>query len=553
MDNDFNPLIKILRRCRSAFIFSAVLSCLVNLLMLTIPLYTLQVFDRVVVSQSNETLLYLTVLSLSALLVLSLLEMVRSRVLLRVSFWVDQQLNPEMLDRSLEEYVQGNFYVNQSLSDVTTLRQFFGSTGINAFFDAPWVVIFLAAIFILSITLGILATVGAIVIFLLAWTNEKQGKKPNEEANQIYIKNQKFFSDMLKNAESIYAMGMLDTIKNQWMTKNEEVLSIQKKASDHANMLLAVSKFIRMGLQIGVMGLGAYFVLQGNFTGGAMIAASIIMGRALAPVEQAIAAWKQFDNARIAYYRILSFLRTPRRRVQKLKLQKPNGTLQVEHLTFVPEHEKHPVLFNVHFTLQAGESLAIIGPSGAGKSTLLRMLFGLWHPTEGVVRLDNVNIYDWSAEKLGQYIGYLPQIAELLSGSVKENIARLHFESDEKVIQAAEFVNAHQMILKLKASYATPADAYTLSGGQQQRVALARAFYNKPAIVLLDEPEKNLDQDGLIQLRSVIERAKAEKITLVFATHRVELAQLATQTLILKAGQMQQIGPSNDVLKGWLT
>src|SRR3990167_2371337 len=212
MDNDFNPLIKILRRCRSAFIFSAVLSCLVNLLMLTIPLYTLQVFDRVVVSQSNETLLYLTVLSLSALLVLSLLEMVRSRVLLRVSFWVDQQLNPEMLDRSLEEYVQGNFYVNQSLSDVTTLRQFFGSTGINAFFDAPWVVIFLAAIFILSITLGILATVGAIVIFLLAWTNEKQGKKPNEEANQIYIKNQKFFSDMLKSAESIYAMGMLDTM-----------------------------------------------------------------------------------------------------------------------------------------------------------------------------------------------------------------------------------------------------------------------------------------------------------------------------------------------------
>lgn len=553
MDNDFNPLMQILKRCRSAFIFCAMLSCLINMLMLTIPFYTLQVFDRVVVSQSSETLLYLTILSLSALLVLALLEMVRSRVLLRISFWVDQQLNPEMLDRSLEEYVQGNFYVNQSLVDVTTLRQFFSSTGINAFFDAPWVVIFLAVIFILSITLGVLATIGAIAIFLLAWINEKQGKKPNEEANQLYIKNQKFFSDMLKSAESIYAMGMLDTMKTQWMEKNAGVLHIQKQASDHANILLAISKFIRMGLQIAVMGIGAYFVLQGNFTGGAMIAASIIMGRALAPVEQAIAAWKQFDNARIAYYRILSFLRMPRRRVQKLELQKPQGTLQVEHLTFVPEHEKYPVLFNINFTLQAGESLAIIGPSGAGKSTLIRMLFGLWYPTEGVVRLDNVNIYDWSAEKLGQYIGYLPQNAELLSGSVKENIARLQFENDEKVIEAAEFVNVHQMILKLKASYSTPADRYTLSGGQQQRVALARAFYNKPSIVLLDEPEKNLDQDGLVQLRSVIERAKAEKITLVFATHRIELAQLATKTLILQSGQMQQFGLSSDVLKGWLT
>lgn len=548
-----NPLLSIRQRCRSAFIFIGIISCILNLLMLTIPIYTLQIFDRVIISQSADTLIYLSIIAILALLVLALLDIVRSRVFLQVGLWLDRELNPEVLDRSISQYLAGNSYVTQSLTDIALLRQFLSSSATASFFDIPWVFIYLIVIFILSITLGVVATLGAALLFFLALLNENATKKPTQEAEQAHIHNQRFFSDLLKNAESIFAMGMIPTIKKKWLANNENALNMQKLSNDSSSVLLSTSKFARMILQLAVLGIGAYLVLLGNFTGGSMMAASIIAARALAPVESAISSWKQFLQAQAAYRHLKTYLDSPAERTQKIQLEKPKGILQVSHLTFVPLQEKHPVIFNINFTLSAGESLAIVGPSSAGKSTLLRLLLGMWQPTEGEVRVDGSNIHDWSAEQLGQYIGYLPQTSELFMGTVKENIARLDIQDEKEVIAAAEFVNAHHMILNLKASYDTPADRYTLSGGQQQRIALARAFYKKPSFVFLDEPEKNLDQDGLIQLKALIEKAKAEKITLIYATHQIDLARIADKTLILHAGQMQAFGAGTQVLQNRTT
>jgi len=543
----------IMKACHLSFTLVGVFSFFINVLMLTVPIYMLQLFDRVIASQSYETLFYLTFIAIVAILAMALLDLARSQVMIRVGKWLDNRLSPLALSRSMDDMLSGDGYAPQSLSDINTVRQFISSSGMYAFFDAPWVIIYLIVIYLLSISLGVIATIGAIILFFLAILNETASRKLITNANLHYNENQKQIDTSLHNAESIQAMGMLDRIINHWYVRNEAVLKHQSKASERSSAVLSTSKFIRLTLQILILGVGAYLVIEGELTAGAMIAASIIMGRGVAPIEQAIGAWKQFVSSKQAYNRLKNYINAPVARESNIELSKPTGVLQVEHATFVPKGHEHPILFNIQFNLAAGESLAIIGPSGAGKSTLARLLVGLWPTTEGHIRIDDQDIYQWNPQNIGQFLGYLPQKVALFHDTIKTNIARMDpTPKDDDVIAAADYVGAHHMILKLAQNYATPATGYQLSGGQIQRIALARAFYGQPCFVVLDEPESNLDQDGLLALQHAIEKAKQQKTTLIAVTQNLQLAQRFSKCLVLNGGRLQAFGNSQDILSTYL-
>lgn len=536
----------LLEASRGAFGYVILFSCLINLLMLTVPLYMLQVFDRVLPSQSNDTLIYLTLMAVIATLIMGLLEFVRGQVLTRISHWIDDILSPLALSQSIDHTLLGGTYGAQSLADITNLRQFLSSPSIYAFFDAPWVLIYLVIIYLLYVPLGVMATIGAIILFALAILNEIVARKPLKDANVAYLKNQESISSSIKNAESIQAMGMMQPIVGKWKAHNEFVLRMQCLASDRSGLVLSCSKLIRTALQIFILGLGAYYVIQGELTSGAMIAASIIMGRALAPVEQAIGAWKHAVSALQAFKRLQSYLDKGDPRPEIIELPKPKGRIDVENLLYIPQGSKKPILQGITFTLMPGESLGIIGPSAAGKSTLARLLVGIWPPNNGFVRLDGANIYEWNRQVIGEYVGYLPQGVMLFKGNIKENIARMGKIDDQKVIAAAKFVDAHEMVLQIDKGYEADTNTYHLSGGQNQRIALARAFYGLPKFVLLDEPESNLDEAGMAALEVVFKRAQAAGITMVVVSQRPSLVQLLNKVMILRDGKIEKYGRTSE-------
>ena len=541
MNASKNKIVEILKASRSAFVYVLIFSCLINLLMLTIPIYMLQVFDRVLPSQSDDTLIYLTFIAVFAVLILGLLDVARTQILTRVSHWIDNKLSPLALSRSVDHTLLGGTYGAQSLADITNIRQFLSSAGIYAFFDAPWVIVYLAVIFYLYIPLGVIATVGAVVLFLLTILNEVVSREPLQNANTLYIQNQDSIVNSIRNAESIQAMGLMTNIISKWFHKNELVLSMQCSASDRSGIVLAASKVIRMILQILILGVGAYYVTRGELTSGAMIAASIIMGRALAPVEQSIGIWKHAIGAMQAAERLHDYLTQPDTRPPAIRMPQPKGVIEVEHVSYLPPGSKRPVLNGIQFSLLPGESLCIIGPSGAGKSTLARLLVGIWSPNDGCVRLDGANIYDWDRDDIGNHVGYLPQGGILFKGNVKENIARMGDIEDEKIIAAAKFINAHDMILHLSSGYDTDTNTYHLSGGQKQMIALARAFYRLPRFVVLDEPESNLDQTGLDALEITLKRAKGAGITIIMVTQRPSLVKYCDQVMVLRDGRIENM------------
>jgi PrtD family type I secretion system ABC transporter len=339
-------------------------------------------------------------------------------------------------------------------------------------------------------------------------------------------------------------MGLMSNIVKQWHQKNEDVLSLQCMASDRSGIVLNISKVIRMILQILILGVGAYYVTRGEITSGAMIAASIIMGRALAPIEQSIGVWKQAISVMQAANRLHHYLTQPQPRATSLELPKPKGQIDVESLLYIPPSSNRPVLHGVQFSLSPGESLCIVGPSGAGKSTLARLLVGVWAPNDGCVRLDGANIYEWNRDDIGNHVGYLPQGGMLFKGSVKENIARMGDVEDNKIIAAAKFIEAHEMILRLSKGYDTDTSTYDLSGGQKQMIALARAFYQLPRFVVLDEPESNLDQAGLAALEIALKRAKGAGITLIMITQRSSLIPYCDHVIMMNNGHIEKMDMS---------
>ena len=536
---------------RGAFIATAIFSFFINLLMFTTPLYMLQMYDRVLGSRNETTLVMLTVVAGGALLLYGVLEMVRSRILVRIGAKFDDLLNRHVFRAAFQASVSNPAASSsQSLRDLDSVREFMTGQGLIAFLDAPWVPVFLGVVFLFHPILGFVALGGAIIIFIFALSNEFATRKPLSEASKDNVQVGNFVSTSLRNAEAVSAMGMMPGIMERWRRRHRQVLERQAMASDRAGMILASSKAVRQFLQVSMLGTGAYLVLQGEITPGTMIAGSIMMGRALSPVEQAVGQWRGFVNTRSAYSRLNQLLLQADKEREHMPLPTPEGRITVERAVVAPPGSRTPVLKGVSFELQPGEALGVIGPSGAGKSSLARALVGVWPIAQGNVRIDGADITDWSKEQLGPHMGYVPQDVELFDGTVAENIARFQEVDPDEVVRAAQLAGVHELILRLPNGYDTQIgpSGQSLSGGQRQRVALARALYGDVRFVLLDEPNANLDTEGEKALTEAITKLREQGRTMAMITHRPQLLSSVDKVLALDDGQVQAFGPRQEVL-----
>lgn len=540
-----------MQSCRKALIAVGVFSMIVNILQLSTSIYMLQVYDRVLSSRSTDTLLFLTLITVSALLLLAVLETVRTRVMQRAGTWMEQRLAPEGFVRAIEAQLQGRRYQMEILRDLGVVRSFLSSPTLMSIYDVPWVPVYLAVIFVLNPMLGIVATLGAIVLVILTVVNETATTSLLKRTSLRAAVAQRQGESIVRNAEVIDAMGMMPAVLERWHTASVAVGPDQKAAADRANAIMAATRFTRMVLQVAVLGVGALLVLQNQITSGAMIAASIIMSRALAPVEQMIAGWKVVVSARSARQRLVAALMEPRMRPAGLPLPAPEGKLTVDRVSYAFPRQKNFTIKAVSFALEPGESLAVIGPSAAGKTTLIRLLIGAIDPSGGCVRLDGADIFSWQREDVGRYIGYMPQNVELFDGTVYENIARMQDANPEEVFEAAKLAGCHDMILRLAEGYETPIGegGSHLSGGQRQMVGLARAMFGKPKLVVLDEPNSNLDTEGEAALMNAMATLKARNTTVIVVSHRPTLVQRVDTILVLRDGALDMYGPRPEIMK----
>lgn len=540
-----------LRATRTAMYFAAGFSLIINLLMLTVPLYMLQLFDRVLSSQSTETLLYLTLIAVIALCVMTALDVVRQRLLVSVGEWIGQSQGLSSLWRSVDNQLRQGNYAMQSLSDVQTLKQFFSGSAIVAFFDAPWVIIYIGVIYLLSLQLGVMATIGAIFLFLLAWFNEWVLRQDHQEAQALSAQNHGFIQSVLSQTDLIKSMGMNPAFVGRWQAMNGEAMSVQRRLIHRSNQIISIAKLIRLILQIAILGMGAYLVIDGSLSAGGMIAASILLGRGLAPIEQGMTAWKSFLEALSAYRRLSRYLSMPVPPEVRLSAEM-QGALQLNDVSYTVDGRAQPILQNIKFVMPAAQSLAIIGPVASGKSTLARLMVGLIKSTYGTVRLDGLDVYQLSASDRSVGIGYLPQGTAFITGTVQDNITRLQPIDDDAFTKACEITHTAQLIKQLPNGPQTCMDGYNLSAGQRQRIALARAFYGYPRFIVLDEPETNLDQDGLVALIETLKRAQAQQISLVVITQNPQVARIMSRALVLRQGRVQELGDANAIVDKWL-
>ena len=546
-----------LRRCRSGFMGVTLFSACANILMLVAPVYMLQMYDRVLTSASFETLIVLTVVAVFLLSCFGLLDWVRQRLMARIAL----SLNYEVLDDVLAGVFRGSLQrfrqsANQPVRDLDTVRQFISSPTALAFFDAPWAPVFIAAIFLIHPWLGFMAIFSALFILFLALLTEWTSRGPFRNASEHTAESHRFVENSLRHADVLEAMGMFEGFRRRWRDKHDRSVAFQARGGSRVSMLLATSKAGRQIVQVGILGLGAWLVLKQEITPGMMIAASIILGRALAPIEQGISAWRGFVSTRQAWRRLSNLLQTtpPPRAAGAASLPRPTGLLEVEGVSAVPPGTTRLTLRRVNFTLEPGSSTGLIGPSGSGKSTLARLMVGVWTPQGGVVRLDGAAVGDWPTESRFRHVGYLPQEVELFEGSVAENIARLSEPDNEAVIAAAQQANCHDMIMRLPENYNTPvaAGGANLSAGQRQRVALARALYGDPAIIVLDEPDANLDTDGEVALSNTLRSLSKRGVTTLMVTHNFRLLRMVEFVLVLKEGILLESGRRDEILQRFM-
>jgi ATP-binding cassette subfamily C exporter for protease/lipase len=544
-------LAEVLFSFRKAFMTAGLFSMFINIIGLVPSIYMLQVYDRVLQSQNVTTLIMLTVIMLGFYLMLSMLELVRSKLLIRVGAQLDMKLNDRVFVASFESNLKragGN--AGQALGDLTNIRQFLTGNGLFAFFDAPWAPIYLIVIFLFSPWLGIFAVVAALILFSLALATELSTRKPLAEAQRVAVGANNYATNNLRNAEVIEAMGMLDNLRRRWLQKQTQFLALQNEASDKAAIITSATKSVRIAVQSLVLGGGALLVIEGTLTPGGMIAASILLGKALGPVEMAIGVWKQLLSARTAYHRLEDLLQNHPARETGMALPAPRGELLVEGVAASAPGSKAMILKQVGFNVQPGEIVGIIGPSASGKSTLARLMVGVWPTLAGKVRLDGADIYTWDKNHLGPSVGYLPQDIELFEGTIAENIARFGDVDPEKVVEAAKMAGMHDMILRFPDGYDTMIgdSGSGLSGGQRQRIGLARAIYGKPKFVVLDEPNSNLDDVGEAALILAVKQLKEQGTTVILITHRTSIIGAVDKLLLLVEGAVQFFGPRDQVL-----
>jgi ATP-binding cassette subfamily C exporter for protease/lipase len=546
-----NEIVQALMQFKRTFRTVGVFSAIINLLMLAPSLYMLQVYDRVVTSRNEITLLMLTLIMLGAYLFMGALEFIRSFVLVRVATRLDMQMNKRVYTAAFEHNLKkGGANAGQALQDLTNIRQFLTGNALFAFFDLPWFPIYLAVIFFFEPSLGVFSVCGVVILLILAFVNEAVSKKPLAEANVLAIASANLATNNLRNAEVIEAMGMLPNLMARWYKLHARFLQLQAEASEKAGIVGAITKFVQVSMQSLVLGFGALLVIEGKMTPGMMIAASILVGKALTPVQMVIGVWKSWTNTRSAYERLIALLNENPPRKPGMELPSPAGALSVEAVTAAPPGVPVAVIKNMSFALQPGDVLGIIGASGSGKSTLARLLVGVWPAAMGKVRLDGADIYQWNKDQLGPRIGYLPQDIELFAGTVAENIARFGDVDSEKVILAAKRAGVHDMILHFPQGYDTLlADGGGgLSGGQKQRLGLARAMYDDPSLIVLDEPNSNLDDAGEQALVAALLDLRSRGKTIVLVTHRTSALGVTNKLLLVQDGSPQLFGPSQQVL-----
>jgi ATP-binding cassette subfamily C protein/ATP-binding cassette subfamily C protein EexD len=499
------------------------------------------------------TLAMVTLIALAMLAIYGLLEWLRSRVLVRSGLRFDDMIAKGLFNRVLTNTLQQPQARSEfALSDIDRLREFFTGAGLIALCDVPWMPIMLAVCFVFHPLIGWVTLIGAMIIFALAIANELMTKKTLIEANGHSQSAQHFANSTLQNAEVIRALGMETSLRGRWHGMHRSMLEKQALASDKAGALLSLSKFVRMSLQTVVLGTGAYLALLGEISPGAMIACSIIAGRSLQPVDQVVAQWKQFVAARQAYNRLRKLFSETPDEIERTELPPPKGVLTVEQVTVLPPGSRTPVLQGVSFSVQPGETVTVVGPTGAGKSSLVRALVGVWRPFSGTIRLDGSELQHWNSDDLGVHIGYLPQSIELFSGTIAENISRFRDDAhSEDIIKAAMRAHVHQMIQKLPEGYDTQigVGGRALSGGQRQRIGLARALYGEPSLVVLDEPNANLDSEGEEALFRAIEELKRQGKSILFVSHKMSLVAISDKTLLLADGRMRSFGSTRDLLQ----
>jgi len=530
-------------------------SFVINLLLLVSPIYMLQLYDRVLSSGSKDTLIVLSVIALFLLGLLGLLEVVRNRIMTRVGSDVDAGLKDDVFEGLVSQAaIRGAQSGGQGIRDLDSIRQFVSSNAPFAFFDAPWTPFFIIVVALLHPLLGLVALIGAVIIFILAIATEFVSRDLLKQSAGHQVQSHNFIEASLRNNDVLRAMNIASGLKSKWAAQRDPAIKLQVEANERVGLLLGSTKAVRIAIQVIVLGTGGYLALEGLITPGAIVAASIITGRALAPVEQAIGAWRQVVSARSAYGRLTVLLDSMADQEEPMVLPRPEGNLGVSGLVGALPKAKEPILKGISFGLENGEIMGLIGPSGAGKSFLARHMVGVWPPIRGTVRLGGIDVSTWHDSDRGQYIGYLPQDIELFPGTIAENIARFTEVDSAKVVEAARLAGCHELILGMPKNYETVIGqgGMFLSGGQSQRIALARALYGSPVMVILDEPNSNLDTEGEVALNSCLLELKKRGVTTVIITHNIRALQSSDKVLVLKDGAVAAFGPRDEILKQFM-
>ena len=548
-----DPISSAIRSCKSAFISTGVMSCVINLLTLTAPIFMLQVADRVLSSQSIPTLIVIGVLALGLYLFFGFLDYLRTRVVGRIGLSIDARLSGLIFEIcTLLPIKMGEKAQNMNpMRDLEVVRQFLSGPGPSAIFDVPWMPFYLLIVTLFHPLLGLMAAAGAVCIIVLIAINEVMSARPMSELGVKINDRARFLEDCRQCAEAVQSMGMLQSLRHKWLRENSDYLIKQRRTHDVANLFSSIIKVFRFVMQSGILGGGAWLVIRGEVTPGVMIAAAIIASRALAPVEQAVAYWRGFVSARQSIRRLRSNVGRWRAPEVKTELPLPSEELSLQDLSTAPAEHTTPYVRNVCLRLAAGEGLGIIGQSGSGKTTLVRSILGINRVMAGHVRFDGADLSQWSQDVIGRFIGYLPQEVQLLNGTVAENIARFDpVASSEDIITAARLAGIHDMIVSMDDGYDTVIGegGYLISGGQRQRIGLARAIFGAPFIVILDEPNSNLDAEGETALTAVIQHLKDQGSIVVVIAHRVSAISAVDRVLVLEAGQVKALGPKNAIL-----
>ena len=536
---------------RREFVIVGVFSMIANVLMLAPTLYMLQVYDRVMHSQSELTLIVLSLLTLFLFAIMAFAEWMRSRLLVRTGVRLDSQLSTLVFNASFEAHLsQSSSNPSRAFGDLIQIRQFLTGNGIFAFFDAPWTPIYMAVLFFLHPWLGVLGVIFALLQAALAWFGHRNTLAPSEAAATAQADAGNFLQSKLRNSEVLESMGMIRNLQMRWNERHQTALARNGDSQHLMHRITAISKFIRYSQQSLVLGAGALLVIDGQLSPGGMIAANVLMTRALAPIDMLVSSWRQFAGMRAAFGRLETLLADYPERDPALKRVAPTGQISLSKVFALATGRADPILKNVGFSVPAGTVTAILGPSGSGKSTLARVMVGIWPNVSGDVLLDGLPIASWNRIELGPHVGYLPQDIELFEGSIAENIARFSQTDPEKVITAAKSAGLHEMILRFPKGYDTSIGeaGNLLSGGQRQRIGLARAIYGNPMIVVLDEPNANLDDMGEAALYKAIQELKAKGKTVFLITHRPGAVAVADRVLLLRDGTVQADGPRDAVM-----